>query len=324
MAPSVNVDGEAGVVSSDPQLNSNYISPTGMSWFPGYAINLETGERLNIMFGENSWLAEDNGADMVFNPSSRIYNSSGAPVFGGQHYIYIMGHLMKIYGLDTLRFPAYDGGAFLHSNFSSPYETYVKMAYGTALYTSIPLSVVGQTWLNNPVTIKIRVNRPYQRYYSLPLPSGSMDTVNRNYPVYMFNTSSIAVQQNSQTKSTSDLDLINAVPNPYYAYDDYERNQLDNRVKIVNLPLHCTVTIFDLSGTMIRQFVVDKSGITEPRSSTAGINTDSKTSIDWDLKNFAGIPIAGGVYLIHVKADNLGERTIKWFGILRPVDLNSL
>ena len=75
---------------------------------------------------------------------------------------------------------------------------------------------------------------------------------------------------------------------------------------------------------MISQYNVDKSGITEPRSSTQGINTDSKTSIDWDLKNFAGIPIAGGVYLIHVKADNLGERTIKWFGILRPVDLNSL
>jgi hypothetical protein len=54
------------------------------------------------------------------------------------------------------------------------------------------------------------------------------------------------------------------------------------------------------------------------------LNTDAKTSLDWDLKNFAGIPIAGGVYLIHVKADGLGERTIKWFGILRPVDLNSL
>jgi hypothetical protein len=79
-----------------------------------------------------------------------------------------------------------------------------------------------------------------------------------------------------------------------------------------------------MSGTMIRQFKVDKGGIVEPRGSTAGINTDAKTSIDWDLKNFAGLPISGGVYLINVKADGIGERTIKWFGILRPVDLNSL
>ena len=119
------------------------------------------------------------------------------------------------------------------------------------------------------------------------------------------------------------MDLINVVPNPYYGYDDYERNQLDNRIKIVNLPLKSTVTIFNMSGTMIRQFVVDKSGIAEPRGSTSDQNTDAKTSIDWDLKNFAGIPISGGVYLINVKADGIGERTIKWFGILRPTDLNS-
>jgi hypothetical protein len=142
--------------------------------------------------------------------------------------------------------------------------------------------------------------------------------------MYLFNTNSISTSKQNTEKATTDLDLINVVPNPYYAYDDYERNQLDNRIKIVNLPTKCTVTIFDMSGTMIRQFNVDKSGIPQPRSSTAGLNTDAKTSIDWDLKNFAGIPIAGGVYLIHVKAEGLGERTIKWFGILRPVDLNSL
>jgi hypothetical protein len=156
------------------------------------------------------------------------------------------------------------------------------------------------------------------------MPEGSTDTVNSNYPMYVFNTNSISTSKNVQEKSTTDLDLINVVPNPYYAYDDYERNQLDNRIKVVNLPNKCVVTIFDMSGTMIRQFNVDKAGITLPRGSTSGLNTDAKTSVDWDLKNFAGIPIAGGVYLIHVKADGLGERTIKWFGILRPVDLNSL
>ena len=43
----------------------------------------------------------------------------------------------------------------------------------------------------------------------------------------------------------------------------------------------------------------------------------------WDLKNHAGIPIAGGIYLIHVKANGIGEKVIKWFGALRPVDLNA-
>ena len=47
------------------------------------------------------------------------------------------------------------------------------------------------------------------------------------------------------------------------------------------------------------------------------------TSIDWDLKNQANIPIASGIYLIHITAPGIGERVIKWFGALRPVDLNA-
>ena len=89
---SVNIDGDTGVVSSVESKNSDLISPTGMGWFPGYALNLETGERLNIMFGENSWLVADNGRDMLWNPTSRIYDEAGIPVFGGEHYVYIMGH----------------------------------------------------------------------------------------------------------------------------------------------------------------------------------------------------------------------------------------
>ena len=323
---SVNIDGDTGVVSAIPQKNSDLINPIGMGWFPGYALNLETGERLNIMFGENSWLVADNGRDMLFNPSSRFYNAAGVPVFGGQHYVYIMSSVQvtKPY---LLNFPAYDGGAYLIKIMKKdPANIYKKFAFASTMYVGMPLAIDGKEWLSNEVKIKIRVGKPYQRYYSLPYPFGPGDelTNNNRYPMYSFNTDGIATSKQTTDKVTTDLDLINVVPNPYYAYDDYERNQLDNRVKITNLPQRCTVTIFNMTGTMIRQFNVDKSGIPEPRSSTAGINTDSKTSIDWDLKNFAGIPISGGAYLIHVKADNIGERTIKWFGILRPTDLNSL
>ena len=44
----------------------------GMGWFPGYAIDVETGERLNIVFAEDSWLTSDNGNDMKWNPTSNI------------------------------------------------------------------------------------------------------------------------------------------------------------------------------------------------------------------------------------------------------------
>ena len=64
----------------------------GKSWFPGYAINLETGERMNIAFGEDSHLKGDNGNDMLFNPTSTFYaDNSGYPTLGGRHFIYIFG-----------------------------------------------------------------------------------------------------------------------------------------------------------------------------------------------------------------------------------------
>jgi len=114
------------------------------------------------------------------------------------------------------------------------------------------------------------------------------------------------VWQHTSFSEGAELDLINVVPNPYRAYANYEKDQLDNRVKIVNLPQRCEVTIYSTNGSIIRQYNKD----------------ETKTYIDWDLKNFAGIPIAGGVYIIHVKSDQ-GEKIIKWFGSLRPVDLNA-
>ncbi len=324
---SVNIKGDTGVVSDNPQMNSSYLGATGMGWFPGYAINLETGERLNIMFGENSWMVANNGRDMLWNPTSVLYDNLGTPIFGGQHYVYIMG--TSKYQVQTIHldFPAYDGCAYIRANYNKqPPQVYRPIIWGSALYAGMPLAIEGKEslWLNNEVKIKIRVGKPYQRYYSTVLPTEfSATTENDNWPLYTFNTASISTVKENPDTYTSELDLINVVPNPYYGYDDYERNQLDNRIKIVNLPPKCTVTIFNVSGTLIRQFIVDKSGVPNPRSSSKGINTDAKTSIDWDLKNFAGIPISGGAYLIHVKADGFGERTIKWFGILRPTDLNS-
>jgi hypothetical protein len=320
---SVNVDGETDVVSSDPMMNSNYISNTGMGWFPGYAINIETGERLNVMFSENSWLVGDNGRDMKFNPTSRFVDNGGNVIFGGQHYFYVMAHTEKKKNNSinsTYDCPAYDAGANLNKVLKIaaadpdddrfPTKLRKQYQFSNAMYVGMPMSLPGQEWLSNQVKIRIRIQKPYHRYYSTDLtysPLSENDKVNRNFPMYTFETKGIATVTNSIEKAKSDLDLINVVPNPYYASSDYETNQVDNRVKITNLPQKCTVTIYSANGGIIRQYNKD----------------ESKTSIDWDLKNFAGIPISGGIYIIYIKSEGVGERVIKFFGALRPVDLNS-
>jgi hypothetical protein len=75
----------------------------------------------------------------------------------------------------------------------------------------------------------------------------------------------------------------------------------------VNLPERCTISIYSLSGTLIRKF---EKG-------------NPSTSLDWDLKNAAGIPIASGLYIIHIKADDIGERILKWYGVMRQVSLDT-
>ena len=322
---SVDKDGNRAPVGSQASNNpndANYISGTGMGWFPGYAINIETGERLNMAFGENSWMVGENGRDMLFNPTSNIFNGNEL-VMGGMHYLYVFAHTDNKDALIggsikvTANCPAYDAGRFLRKNIpllaaGLPQVIQIKRAlvYSNAMWVNIPLAVPGQKWLSNDAKVSLRIAKPYKRYYSTndidsTYKADHMD--NRNFPKYRFSTENVATTYNNISKAKTELDLITVVPNPYYAYSTYETNQLDNRVKIVNLPQKCTVTIYSTNGNLIRQFTKDESG----------------TAIEWDLKNHAGIPIAGGVYLVHVKADGIGEKVVKWFGSLRPVDLNS-
>jgi hypothetical protein len=81
-----------------------------------------------------------------------------------------------------------------------------------------------------------------------------------------------------------------------------------------------------LDGKFIRQYKRDEVGTYIPPSRpSAGINTTQVSpALEWDLKNNKGIPVASGVYLIHVDAEGLGERVIKWFGVARKFDPSGL
>jgi hypothetical protein len=333
-APSVNVHGEAGVESSDPLLNSNYIDSVGMGWFPGYAVNVETGERLNMAFGEDSYLYQENGRDMLWNPTPTVYPvvpypGGGStfdlenPVLGGKHYVYVFAHDTIApanipFGI-TYAMPPYDAGNSLQEMLDStqihPYvnpmvTTPAEFAMAAAMWAWIPLGDTSN-WLNNDVKIELRVNKPYDRFNTgiSNIEDYTVDGVDLTdgFPVYKFKTDGVAPVVKDKPAVDKDLDLITVVPNPYYGYSEYEENQLDNRIKLVNLPEVCTITIYNVSGTLVRQFKKD----------------NQSTQLDWDLKNFAGIPISGGNYYMHIKAPDKGERVIKWFGALRPIDLNA-
>jgi len=321
---SVNIHGEAGVESNDPLLNSNYIDSVGMSWFPGYAVNIETGERLNMAFGEDSWLVQDNGRDMMWNPSSRIFDQTFEPVLGGKHYVYVFAHDtvdVKVGAFDVnVVVPPYDAGRnvkkFIDSTqFSVPIPPAIttprEFVMAAAMWTHIPLTNPQEDWMATDVRYELRINKPYDKFYTgmqdyteYEIPEVDLTLA---YPLYKFTTEGVAPIPKEPNQVEQDLELISVVPNPYYGYSTYEQDQLDNRVKFVNLPKTCTITIYNVSGTMVRQYKKD----------------DLSTQLDWDLTNFAGIPVSGGVYYIHVDAPGKGEQVVKWFGAMRPIDLNA-
>ena len=311
IAPSVDKN---GIPTGSPGCNeaeAQLVSSTGMGWFPGYAIDIETGDRLNIIFGEDSWLTIDNGRDMIWNPTSTLYSDQGDPFWGGKHYVYIFrnqAHDAAIGGADKM--PRYDQGNFANGKLSNTATSVDLLAVWRAcMYIYMPTLAPNRSLLSTDARIKMRVSKPYERLFTS---GGSItDTTlaqNAWFNLYKFSTGEIASHTNETELNDSILSLINIVPNPYYAYSAYETNKLDNRVKIVNLPDECVIKVYNISGSLIR---------------TLTKSTSSITSVDWDLKNSKGVPISGGVYLIHVEVPNVGERVLKWFGALRPTDLQN-
>lgn len=280
----------------------------GMGWFPGYAINVSTGERLNIFFGESTWDELNNGADMQFNPTSDF--GSNLDRVGGRHYVYVTNlpydeceSIKDI--LQNNDDPPVGGGAFSDAIAFPSTGNNLKDAYKHVAWVGIPLlntgfSVPTPQAIPTDARVSLRVHQPFAPR------SGSSES-----PVFSFNTVDIAAAKGQTDVARNALENVLVVPNPYYAYSSYEIGQLDNRVKITNLPRKCRISIFTLNGHLVRQYNKDSE---EPDQ-------------DWDLKNDSGVPVASGVYIIHVDANidgqNLGEKVIKLFAVMRQIDLDS-
>ncbi len=279
---------------------------TGMSWFPGYAIDLESGARLFMAFGENSFLVNDGGANMKWDPSSRLIDDMGNPILGGLQPIYVYSYKQaEINGnSNAYDFPAYNPTNNEVYNLMQLVESGDNAAkrhvYGSMTWIANPIGVPFQSYLACDVKIKIRVNKEYKNF--------SATNLNNGKPMYSWNMDSFATEKGSTSQLIEALKLINIVPNPYYAYSEYERNRLDTRVKITNLPEKCTVTIYTVNGKLVRTYKKDSA----------------ETYVDWDLNNHKAIPVAGGVYLIHIEVPGIGERVLKFFGGMRQVDLQNL
>lgn len=303
----------------------------GMGWFPGYAIDVESGQRLNIFFGENSCYGSQvkvsnysNGADMLWNPGSDIFDykiydptkkfNTYAQYFGGQHYIYVSR-------------TKYDECENLRKVLSGTNKSLKAGQLRNITWTCMPILNQGSSWLPlgngnsglipNDAVVKMRVANSYL------VEKGT--GANNGYPTYQFSIKNKEAVPLVDSTTNTALNMINVVPNPYYGFSNYEISETSNSVKITNLPAKCIVTIYSLDGQFIKQYKRNELAFSNSKRTNPPISVQQITpALEWDLKNSKGIPISSGVYLIHVNAEGMGERVIKWFGVARQYDPSKL
>ncbi|NQV42061.1 MAG: hypothetical protein HQ506_06870 [Candidatus Marinimicrobia bacterium] len=110
----------------------------------------------------------------------------------------------------------------------------------------------------------------------------------------------------TKNESEDQLDLLNVFPNPYFAFNVEERTPLNRFVTFTHLPEgDANIRIYSLGGHFVR--VIDHGA-----SSFAGSSFDQ-----WDLTNNAGIPVASGMYIVHIEVPDVGDRFLK-LAIFQP------
>ncbi|MFT6335969.1 MAG: hypothetical protein ACJATI_002724 [Halioglobus sp.] len=353
--PAIDENGvPTGAVDEDGELI------LGKSYFPGYAIDVETGERLNIFFGENSVYSAEtdsvvtniskqintdpitgdqrpfftyntgNGNDLIWNPSTELFATGS--VFGdgiGQGVVYnnFAGGQHYIY---VTRQP-YDRCDVLYEKFES--SSVSKNIDGVAVITWTampvpmePLLSLEEGLIPNDLTVRLRVQNGYNKELDLEKTTSSNKFVGVGaLPVYEFAFGNVEARDIEPAEFSNALDNVQIVPNPYYAYSAYEQSQFENIIKVTNLPARAIVTIYTLDGKFIQQFNRDAMSLLNDGSNPALTESQVNPALEWNLTNNKGIPIASGVYIFHISAPNLGiEKSLKWFGVNRKFDPTGL
>ncbi|MBU0473298.1 MAG: hypothetical protein KKF62_03970 [Bacteroidetes bacterium] len=113
---------------------------------------------------------------------------------------------------------------------------------------------------------------------------------------FTFNTQSASIDDELVKDK---LKKISVVPNPYIAATTWERRNLnqtgrgERKINFINLPAECTVSIYTVSGDLVKELVKEYS--------------PTNGSLEWNLVSEDGMDVASGLYIYHVKAPNVGE-----------------
>ncbi len=116
-----------------------------------------------------------------------------------------------------------------------------------------------------------------------------------NYVTDVFELTAPSAPSYSVETAKSDLEKVMAVPNPYFGASPLEKEITEAFITFTRLPKTCTIRIFTVSGDLVRTIKKD----------------DDSQFLRWDLRNDAGVPVASGIYIVHIDAPGIGSKVLK-------------
>ena len=114
-----------------------------------------------------------------------------------------------------------------------------------------------------------------------------------NTPAVTFTFAAPTVESSPELAKT-DVSLINVFPNPYLGFNLQETSRISKFVTFSHLPRRATIRIFTLGAMLLKTIVKD----------------DDSQFTRWDLRNQNNLPVASGVYIVHIDLPDLGTSKI--------------
>lgn len=241
-------DGD-GKPDPDGALDSDGSALYGMGWFPGYAVNIETGKRLNIFFGENSCYSQkydsickkENqiGGDMLWNPNGNLFIGDTLPkgsaynyFAGGQHFIYITDQV-------------YDSCNTIRKGLKSNNKSLKAYQFRSVTWSSMPLiakslkplGAGNKGLIPSECLIKLRVNNAFQWKKE--------NGINNGYPTYLIDfKTNISIENKLSESNVVSASNVLIHPNPF----SFSKH---STLAMSNLPENCKVDFYNLAGNLL-------------------------------------------------------------------------
>lgn len=115
--------------------------------------------------------------------------------------------------------------------------------------------------------------------------------------VYTFSTTKHTYSDETAKKDIVDIQVF---PNPYLGSNSQELNKYQRFVTFNHLPPRALFRVYTVDGTLVRSFE----------------KNDGLQTTTWDLQNDNGLPVASGMYIIHIDMPDLGVEKVLKLGVV--------